>query len=142
MKTKLSIRERADTKRSSRRQELITTVRRGFDESADALQELKDDEHWKDTHTSWIEFCKETFAISKTKLFNIFKYTEIVGTLSKENQSKIINIEQALALAKVLPKDRDKVISKAENNGGITADNLRFHYAKKVTRSGISSTSQ
>src|SRR5882672_3728555 len=124
--------QKCDAKRERRRKELITIVKHGIEVSGNALQELKDDGYWEDTHTSWITFCKETFAISKTKLFNLLKYTEVVGSLSKENQPKITTVDQALVLAKLPEKDRNGVVSKAENNGGITTENLKFHSAKPV----------
>lgn len=140
--SKRNLRAAADAKRLKRRDELIGIVKHGFQISGESLTELRDDEHWKDTHTSWIAFCKETFAISKTKLFNILKYTEVVGSLSKDNQSKITNIEQALALSSLAPKDRDRAIVKAEENGGITADALRFHGAKPVGKKSVSKESE
>lgn len=125
------------TDRSARRKELIDQFKTGWESAGLALQELRDDEHWKDTHTSWIEFCKDNFAISKTKLYEILKYTEVLGSLAKENQSKITSIDQGLALFKAPEKDRNTIIEKAENNGGLSADNLRFHGAKKVTKTNV-----
>jgi hypothetical protein len=140
VKSSLSFKERVAAKsgrfvptktdRTARRKELIEQFKNGWQSAGLALQELHDDEHWKDTHTSWIEFCKDNFGISKTKLYNILKYTEVMGSLSKENQSKITSIDQALALLKAPEKDRNKIVEKAENNGGLAADNLRVHGAK------------
>lgn len=124
--------QKCDAKRERRRKELIGIVKHGIEVSGNALQELKDDGYWEDTHTSWIAFCKENFAISKTKLFNLLKYTEVVGSLSKENQPKITTVDQALVLSKLPEKDRNGVVSKAESNGGITAENLKFYSAKPV----------
>jgi hypothetical protein len=137
LSTATNIRERVGIKRSKRRQELINSVHNGFEVAGDALQELRDDEHWKDTHTSWIVFCKETFGISKTKLFNLIKYTEVTGSLSRENQPKITSIEQALVLGRASEKERDEIILRAENNGGITAENLKFHSAKKAKKKAV-----
>jgi hypothetical protein len=120
--------------RASRRKELIEQFKNGWASAGLALQELKDDEHWKDTHTSWIAFCKDNFGISKTKLWEILKYTEVVGSLSKDNQTKIAHIDQALALLKAPEKERNKIVEKAENNGGLAADNLRFHIAKPASK--------
>ena len=135
--TKIDLRAQSNAKRQKRRDELIGIVKRGLDMTGNALQELKDDGYWEDTHTSWIAFCKETFGISKTKLFNLLKYTEVVGSLSKENQSKITTIDQALALAKLPEESRNAVVSKAENNGGITAENLKFHGAKPAREKSV-----
>lgn len=120
--------------RDKDRKDLIEQVKRGFDMAGTALQKLYDSEYWKDTHTSWIAFCRETFGISKTKLWGMLEYTKVVASLSKENQPKITNVSQALALSNLSPSDRDKVIVKAENNGGITAENLTFHSAKPVSK--------
>jgi hypothetical protein len=116
--------------RATHRKELVEQFKNGWASAGAALQELHDGEYWKDTHTSWIAFCKDNFGISKTKLYEILKYTEVVGSLSKENQTKITHIDQALALLKAPEKERNKIVEKAENNGGLAADNLRVHVAK------------
>lgn len=123
--------------RAKRRKELIDQFAKGCDMVGSSLQELHDDRHWEDTHTSWVGFCREVLGISKTKAWKMLRYTEVVAGLSTQNQSKITNMEQALALLKVPEKDRDRVISKAENNGGITADNLRFHSAKPAVKKNV-----
>ncbi len=41
---------------------IISTIKTG-----DALRELLEDEHWKDTHESVDSFCKETFGFDETR---------------------------------------------------------------------------
>ena len=121
--------------RKQRRDELVKSVVRGLDIAGDALQELKDDEHWKDTgHTNFSAFCKDNFGISKTKLYLILQGMEVIASLPKELQPKITSDSQIAVLAK-LPKDKRKaVVIKAENNGGITAENLALHAAKPAKK--------
>lgn len=144
MKPKLSVRERAEAKqariaaskpdRAAYIKTLIDKFKACWIGAGEALQELYDKEYWKDTHTSWIAFCKDNFGISKTKLWNVLEYTKVVAGLSVENQPKITNIAQALALSSMPEKDRNSAIEKAEKNGGITAENLKFHAAKPVSK--------
>lgn len=128
-----NLREASNVKRAKRRQELINIVHHGFDVAGEALRELRDDEHWKDTHNTFAEFCKATFNISKTKLYVIIRTLEVVVALPKELQSKITNEAQALALLKVDPNARAKAIVECEKNGGVTAENILLHGAKKIS---------
>ena len=136
--TKRNLKELSDAKRSKRRQELISTVQRGLDMTGAALQELRDEDHWKDTgHTTFAAFCKDTFTISKTKLYTILKGMEVVASLPKNLQPLITNDAQALALAKLPKNKRADAISKAEKNGGVTAENLCLHGGQNTPKTNV-----
>lgn len=117
----------ANTKRSKRREELILTVKRGLDMTGAALQELRDDEHWKETHNSFVDFCRDTFSISKTKLYTILKGMEVISSLPKNLQPLITNDSQVLELSKLPTDERAAVIKKCEKNGGVTAESIAIH---------------
>ncbi len=137
-----NIREVANAKRNRRRDELIGIVKHGLDITGTALTELRDDQHWKDTHNSFADFCRDTFTISKTKLYVIIRTMEVGAKLPKRLQQKITNESQALALLKI-PEDKwEEAIENAEKNGGITADNLLLHAAKPAQKTTVSATPQ
>src|SRR6266850_2839235 len=115
---------RADAKRSKRRDELIKMVNDGIRDVGNALMELRDDEHWKDTHSSFSDFCRDNFEISKTYLYDTIKALELIASLPKSVRPKITNERQARALISIPEKARVDVILDCEQNGGITAENI------------------
>jgi hypothetical protein len=123
----------------------VSVVNIGLENIASALIELRDDEHWRDTgHTSFHEFCKDNFKLSKSYLYDIIKGLENISKLPKEIRPKITNGAQALALSKIPEKSWVKAILEAEKNGGVTAENLLLRGAKNITpkkpqtKSGVS----
>lgn len=139
MKTvKRNIRDLANTKRTKRREHLVQAVKRGLEETGDALQELRDDGHWEDTgHTTFADFCKEYFGITKTKLYTILRCLEVTKTLPKKFQTEITDEAPLLALSRIPEDSREEVLEKALSNGGATADNIRFHSAKPVPQTNV-----
>jgi hypothetical protein len=131
---KRNIRAVANEKRRKRRDELITIVNNGIRDVGKALIELRDDEHWKDTHNSFSDFCKDNFKISKTYLYDVIKGMEVIASLPKDVRSKITNEGQARALAKLPESKRVGAILSAEKNGGITAESLLSHAAKPTAK--------
>jgi hypothetical protein len=122
---KLTIREKA---RQKRRKQLIDTVQRASLECANALTELLDGEYWKDTHTSWIEFCKETFQFSKTRMYQLMDATRVISELPEGLRPLITNERQARVLSDVSESQRIKIINRAKQQDrgtGITAELLK-----------------
>src|SRR5947209_5912568 len=134
---KRNLLELSIAKRAKRRQELINTVQRGLEMTGAALQELRDDEHWKDSHNSFHEFCKTTFSISKTKLYTLLKGMEVVTALPRNLQPLITSDAQIIALAKLPENKRADAISQAEKNGGVTAENISLHGAKPAPKTNV-----
>lgn len=135
---KRNIRDLANAKRVKRREHLVQTVKRGLEETGDALQELRDDGHWEDTgHTTFADFCKEYFGITKTKLYTILRCLEVTKTLPKKFQTEITDEAPLLALSRIPEDSRAEVLEKAISNGGATADNIRFHSAKPVPKTNV-----
>ncbi len=117
--------KKVSDKRESRREQLVNIVRKGINDVGLALVELRDDEHWKDTgHTNFAEFCRDSFQISKTHLYDVIKGVEVMSMLPKDMRPKITSDSQALALSKVPQNNRSKVILMAEKNGPITAEKI------------------
>lgn len=145
MKTKISLRDRVAAKasrmqlskggdRESRRKDLERVVNTGVENIGSALIELRDEEHWKDAgYSSFHEYCKNVFKLSKTYLYDIIRGLENISKLPKEIRPKITNSSQALALSKIPEKRWIKAILAAEKNGGITAESLLLHGAKNIT---------
>jgi hypothetical protein len=127
---KRDIRAAANAKRQKRRDELITVVNNGIRDVGKALIELRDDEHWRDTHNNFSDFCRDNFKISKTYLYDVIKGMEVIASLPKDVRSKITNEGQARALAKLPESKRVGAILGAEKNGGITAESLLSHATK------------
>jgi hypothetical protein len=131
---KRDIRAAADQKRRKRRDELITIVNNGIRDVGKALIELRDDEHWRDTHNNFSDFCRDNFKISKTYLYDVIKGMEVIASLPKDVRSKITNEGQTRALAKLPESKRVEAILSAEKNGGITAESLLSHAAKPMAK--------
>ncbi len=137
---KRNIRALADAKLDRRCDELVKKVKLGLDTLALDLQELRDDEHWKrHGFSTFADFCKDNFSISKTKLYTVFRGLEVIARLPKQLQSKITSDAQVLALAKLPENKRAEAIEKAESNGGISAENITLHAAKKATKTSVTS---
>jgi hypothetical protein len=133
-----SLHQRAAAKRTKRRQELINVVHKGLEMSGAALEELRDDEHWKDSgHTTFSNFCRETFSISKTKLYTILKGMEVVAALPKNLQPLVTSDAQIIALSKLPENKRADAVSKAEQNGGTTAENITLHGTNIAAKSNV-----
>jgi len=135
--TKLTVKERAHLQRQKRRDTLIEIVKEQYEvfnksrlAIGNALIELRDDEHWKDTHTTFKEFCEDTFKIQESYVYKLIKGAQTVNQLPPRLQLKITNEAQTRALAQIPESDRAKVIRAAEKNGGITAENIAAQHEK------------
>lgn len=117
----------SNAKRKRRREELIKLVNSGISDVGKALMELRDDEHWRDTHNNFSDFCRDNFEISKTYLYDTIKALELIASLPKSVRPKITNERQARALISIPEKERPSVILDCEKNGGITAENILAH---------------
>lgn len=129
--TKLTVKQRASHQRQKRRLQLIEIVKENyaiFNKSrlacGKALIELRDDEHWRETHTTFEEFCNEVFKISDKYAYKLIQGVKLIENLPEKLQAKITNEAQTRALAQIPETNRIKAIKEAEKNGGITAENL------------------
>lgn len=122
---KTKARERAAAKRSKRKQELIEIVKRSSLECGKALMELRDDEYWKDTHTSFREFCEQTFDISGSYLYQLIQGHQIRDSLPEPLQKTIHTEKEARAISKLTVEDRKKAVERYAKLGGNSAPLLR-----------------
>ncbi len=128
---KRNIRAAADAKRQRRKQQLITIVKEGWStvrakslEVGIALTELRDDDHWKDTHTSFYDFGQELFGISESYLTRLVKSAEVVKRLPPSSRSKITSEAQTRELASTPVEKRAEVLEEASKNGHPTASKI------------------
>lgn len=131
------IKQRANSKRAARREQLISIVRESSLACGKALMELRDDEHWRETHTSFGAFCQEVFDIKGTYLWNLLKSVEVVESLPEPIREHITNEVQARALQSVPVESRAAVVQEAVNSGPVNARTLAEAHQRLKTGTPI-----
>lgn len=131
------LKQRANAKRTARREQLIAIVRESSLACGKALLELRDDEHWKETHHTFGAFCEEVFDIKGTYLWNLLKSVEVVDSLPEVLRGTITNEVQARALRDVPEADRAAVVVEAVNSGPVNARTLAEAHQRLKTGTPI-----
>lgn len=120
--------------RSARLKELEGKVEKSAKaiwEMAEALREIREDELWTETHSSWAEYCEDRWAITKRWANSTIEAVEVRKQLAGGNPGSHLpsHVSQAARLARVPEKDRAKVwqaaIAKAESEGKETPSKHR-----------------
>lgn len=113
----------------------VAIVRRGqqtFLEVASALAEIRDGRLYRATHSSFVEFARETFGFEKSHAHRL----AAAGEIAVEHP-EIRNENQARELARV-PKDRRaEVIEQSKRDGVIDAQRLRENARAAVEQSPV-----
>jgi hypothetical protein len=126
---KSNFKDRASAKRHKELVQIIKDNWDTFNKSrfaiGDALIELHDGGYWKSTHTSFKDYCEETFGISDNYARRLMDGAKTKSELPEEWQSKITNPRQAAALSDVPKESRVPVLEKASENGHVTAKSIR-----------------
>jgi len=122
---KRNLRALADAKRTNRKRELIEIVKRSSLECGKALMELRDDEHWKETHLSFKEFCEHNFSISGSYLYELIQAVKVKDSLPESLRKNITNSKEAILLGKVPEPDRAKAVERYAKLGGNSTPLLR-----------------
>jgi hypothetical protein len=102
-----------------------------------ALIELHDGGYWKSTHTSFADYCEETFGISDNYARRLMDAAKTQSELPEEWQSSIKNERQARALSDAPKSDRVEVLKVASQNGHITEKSIRDAMAKVEEMGGV-----
>jgi len=135
--TRRNLRAASDAKRERRHKELIQIVKENYElvqkgrlACGKALIEIRDDGYWEFTHTSFKDYCSDTFDISESYAHRLMDGIKVITDLPTKLQSRISNEAQARALGKVPEEDRSGAIKEASKNGHITAMGIEKAAAK------------
>ena len=121
-----------DASERSRLAELEPIIQRGltsFVEVGTALLEISDKRLYRQTHSSFEDYCQDRWSMTARRAYQLCEAAELVKTLpgNANNCSHpvITNEGQARALAAVPPEDRAEVLEAASRTGKLTARGIR-----------------
>ena len=124
-------RQLAATERD-RLSELEPIIERGmasFVEVGTALLEISDRRLYRETHSTFAEYCETKWRMTARRAYQLCEAAEVVNALPENvnncSQSQITNEGQARELAKVAPPRRAAVLEMAASQGTVTASTIR-----------------
>ena len=105
----------------------IAAVREGMDaftKVGRALLEIRVSRLYRDTHSTFEEFCREEFGMKRQRAYQLIEAASTVAE-SPECQKFLTSESQARELAKVEPEARAEVIQRAAESGKVTAKSIK-----------------
>ena len=132
-------RQLAATERD-RLSELEPIIERGmasFVEVGTALLEISDRRLYRETHSTFAEYCETKWRMTARRAYQLCEAAEVVNALPENvnncSQSQITNEGQARELAKVEPARRVQVLEAAASTGTLTAASIRTAHVSNNT---------
>ena len=120
---------RLDATERTRLEELEPLIERGmtgFVEVANALLEISDRRLYRQSHSTFAEYCKAKWKMSAARAYQLCEAAEVVNSLPESvNHGLQINERQARELARVEPSRRVQVLEAAASTGTLTAASIR-----------------
>ena len=118
-----------DATERDRLSELEPLIERGmtsFVEVGNALLEISDRRLYRETHSTFAEYCETKWRMSARRAYQLCEAAEVVNALP-ENVKHVshLNPRQACELAKVEPARRTEVLQAAASQGALTAATIR-----------------
>ena len=116
---------RLDATERDRLSELEPIIERGmtsFVEVGTALLEISDRRLYRETHSTFAEYCETKWRMTARRAYQLCEAAEVVNALP-ENVKHVshLNPRQACELAKVEPERRTEVLQAAASQGALTA---------------------
>ena len=128
---------RLDATERTRLEELEPLIERGmtgFVEVANALLEISDRRLYRQSHSTFAEYCKAKWKMSAARAYQLCEAAEVVNSLPESvNHGLQINERQARELSRVEPARRVQVLEAASVNGTLTAASIRTAHVSNNT---------
>jgi hypothetical protein len=114
---------------SARLAELEPIIERGmasFVEVGNALLEISDRRLYRETHSTFEEYCRNTWSMSARHAYRLCESAEIIKSLPEKCDQLVTTESQVRELAKVKPEQRAKVLEVAASKGKVTAKSIQI----------------
>jgi hypothetical protein len=109
----------------------------GFVEVGNALLEISDRLLYRETHSTFEEYCREKWKMTARRAYQLCEAAEVVTSLPENvnncSHSLITNEGQARELAKIAPMKRARVLKTAATKGRVTAKSIKEAADQMVT---------
>ena len=122
--------QKLDATERNRLNQLEPIIERGmtsFVEVGTALLEISDRRLYRETHSTFAEYCKAKWRMSARHAYRLCESAEVVNALPENvTHGSQMNERQARELAKVEPERRTEVLQAAASTGTLTAASIRL----------------
>jgi hypothetical protein len=124
-----TVKNQLTTEEATRLAELEPIIANGitnFVEVGNALIEVSDRRLYRETHSTFQEYCQDKWNITARRAYQLCEAAEVIKLLPESvNHGSQINERQARELAKVKPEKRVEVIESVTSKGPVTAKAIR-----------------
>jgi hypothetical protein len=108
----------ADTERLQELEAVIGRGRKTFIEVGYALAEIRDQRLYRQTHATFEAYCAEQWGWTRQRSYQLMNAATVVKLLPAGMSTRVDNEATARELAKLEPKEREKVLQAIEERGG------------------------
>ena len=107
----------ADTERLKELESVIERGRKTFVEVGHALAEIRDRRLYRQTHATFEAYCAEQWGWTRQRSYQLMNAATVVKLLPPAMSTRVDNEATARELAKLEPKEREKVLQAIEERG-------------------------
>jgi hypothetical protein len=107
----------ADTERLKELESVIARGRKTFIEVGYALAEIRDRRLYRQTHPTFEAYCAEQWGWTRQRSYQLMNAATVVKLLPAGMSTRVDNEATARELAKLEPKEREKVLQAIEQRG-------------------------